>query len=213
MLKTTIYEAQDGSKATAAYCDGGSAYVLAGKRERFAQLMARGKRGLDAYLEAFEILVTDEAMTEIAKEQARDCTRDLLHDTSVVLRIQELKRPVLRVLKRKVEYNLQKALEQCQVAYDIAYAQGDTKGILAAIKMQAELAKLLSTELNVNHRYGVLDDTSTEILLAMKKEIEVRQAKQKMLGSGGISEAVIVGQGAGAALVPSSGAPSVAVVD
>jgi hypothetical protein len=112
MLKTVTYEAQDGSQAVAAFCDGGSAYALAGKRERFARLMAKGQHGLAAYCEAFDMACLDEASTKSASA----CVADLLHDTSVVLRIQELKRPVLRVLKRKLEYNLQKALEQCQVA-------------------------------------------------------------------------------------------------
>jgi hypothetical protein len=47
--------------------------------------------------------------------------------------------------------------------------------------MQADLAKLLSTELNVTHRYGVLDDTSTSVLLEMKKQIESAEAKQKKM--------------------------------
>lgn len=177
MLKTVTYDGQDGSKQTAAYITGGNAYTLTGSREKFAKLMARGQRGLEAYLEAFDQIATDEA----SQESAKNCVRDLLNDTSIVLRIQELKRPVLRKLKQKIEYGLQHALAQCQIAWDLAYAQGDVKGLLAAIRMQSDLAKLLSQELNVNHRYGVLDDAATETLLELRKEIEVRQAKQKKL--------------------------------
>ena len=97
--------------------------------------------------------------------------------TEIVLRIQELRRPVIRKLRRKIEYGLQKALEQCQVAYDLAYAKADAGGILKAVEMQAKLVKLLSDEINVNNRHGLLDDTSTEVLLAMKREFENRKLK------------------------------------
>lgn len=46
--------------------------------------------------------------------------------------------------------------------------------------MQAKLAKLLTEQIDVNHR-GLKDDTSTEVLLEMKKEIELRREKQKKL--------------------------------
>ena len=48
------------------------------------------------------------------------------------------------------------------------------------MEMQAKLAKLLTEQIDVNHR-GLKDDTSTEVLLEMKKEIELRREKQKKL--------------------------------
>ena len=51
--------------------------------------------------------------------------------------------------------------------------------MLKAIEMQAKLSKLLSEDVNITHRHGLLDDASTEVLLEMKKEIEVRREKQK----------------------------------
>ena len=99
--------------------------------------------------------------------------------TDMRLRVQELRRPVIRKLRRKIEYGLLKALEQCRVAYDLSYEKGDACGILKAVEMQAKLAKLLSEESTVNHRFGVLDDATTETLLAIRKEVEVRREKQK----------------------------------
>jgi len=93
--------------------------------------------------------------------------------------VQELRRPVLRKLRRKIEYSLNKALEQCEVAWNLAYEQADSKSMLKAIEMQAKLSKLLRED--VAHRHGLLDDASTEVLLEMKKEIEVRREKQKKL--------------------------------
>ena len=66
-------------------------------------------------------------------------------------------------------------------AWDLAYAQGDAKTLLKAVEMQARLSKLLSEQIDVNHSYGLLDDTSTEVLLAMKREFEVRREKRKKL--------------------------------
>ena len=102
-------------------------------------------------------------------------------ETTVKLRVQELRRPAIRKFQRKLEYGLNKAFEQCQVAYDLAYEKADAGGILKAVEMQAKLAKLLTDHIDVTHRRGVLDDTSTEMLLEMKMEIEVRRAKQKKL--------------------------------
>ena len=206
MIKQITYEAEDGTLTTGAYIAGHSAYALTGKREKFAQLMARGKLAVDAYIEAWDLACTEQALDEAARKRIWPSVQDLLNDTTVVLRIQELKRPVIRRIKQKMEYNLQKALEQCQVAYDLAYAQGNSKGLLDAIRLQSDLAKLLTQELNVNHRYGLLDDASTEVLLAMKKEIEIRQAKQKQLARKLVTDVQTVSEGGQApAVVPSDG--------
>jgi hypothetical protein len=174
MLKEIAYTGADGKTVQAAYVTCNTAYQLTAKREKFAQLCAQGVEPREAFCQAFDAVLSPDTVEEIKARVSR-----LLNDTTVVLRIQELKRPVIRKLRRKIEYNLQTALEQCQTAYDLAFEQADSKGMLAAIRMQAELAKLLSQEINVNHRHGLLDDASTKVLLEMKKEIEVRQARQK----------------------------------
>jgi hypothetical protein len=188
MLKEIEYTAPNGQPAKAAYItNNGSAYQLGAKRERFAQLMAQGKDGDEAYCEVFGVVLTPDTQQEIHRKAGR-----LLNDTTIVLRIQELKRPVLRKLHRKIEYNLQRALEQCEVAWDLAYSQADVKGMLAAIKLQAELSKLLSQQIDVNHRHGLLDDTQTEVLLAMQKEFAVRHEKRKALMKSRVENVVTV---------------------
>lgn len=159
-----------------AIIDRGSAYALVGQRERFAQAMAEGMTGAEAY----QLVFNPDLSTEAGVRDAKARMLQLCRDTRIVLRIQELKAPVLRKVRQKYEYSLQKALEQCQVAYDLAFEAGDSGGLLKAIEMQSKLAKLLSEEINVNHRYGVLDDASTETLLAMKATIEQRQAKTRL---------------------------------
>ena len=150
-------------------------HSLTGKREKFCQLVAADATYTDAYLEAFQ------KPPGYDRKLAAEAGSRLMASTDMVLRVQELRRPVLRKFRRKLEYGLQKALEQCDVAWDLAYAQGDAKTLLEAVEMQARLAKLLSDEFNVNHRHGLLDDADTEVLLSMRKEIEIRRAKQKKL--------------------------------
>jgi len=174
MIQELTYKDANGKELKAAYASGGSVYALTAKREVFAQLCAQGVEPRTAFCQSHDVLLGPDTIEEIKASTSR-----LLNDTTVVLRIQELKRPILRKLAKRIEYGLNKALEQCQVAYDLAYANGDVKGLLAAIRMQAELAKLLGQEINVNHRHGLLDDTSTEVLLAMKKQIEDQRAKAK----------------------------------
>lgn len=108
--------------------------------------------------------------------------------------MQELRRPVIRKLRRRIEYGLQKAFQQCQVAYDLAFMNGDAGGILKAVELQARLAKILCDEFNVNNRHGLLDDASTKVLLAMRREIEVKQAKMKRLQGSVPVEGQIVSQ-------------------
>lgn len=178
----------NGDRVPIAFIERGSAYGLAGDRERFAQAMAEGLSAFEAYVRVF----APDLSTAAALQDAKARTAQLCRDTRVVLRIQELKAPVVRKVRAKYEYSLQKAFEQCQVAYDLAFEGGDVKGILKAVEMQAKLAKLLSEEINVNHRYGVLDDTKTETLLAMKKELEVRMMKQKRLAQTVVVEGEVV---------------------
>jgi hypothetical protein len=48
-------------------------------------------------------------------------------------------------------------------------------------KILLPAAKLLTDQIDVNLHHGLLDDVDTEVLLAMRKEFEVRHEKQKKL--------------------------------
>lgn len=98
-------------------------HSLTGKCEKFCQLVAADSTYTDAYLEAYQ-----KPAGYDRKRAAEEGSR-LMANTDIVLRVQELRRPVLRKLRRKIEYSLNKALEQCQVAYDLAYEKGDVGGI------------------------------------------------------------------------------------
>jgi phage terminase small subunit len=150
-------------------------HPLTAKREKFCQLVVAGETYTDAYLKAYQ-----KPAGYNRKVAAEEGSR-LAHDTDIVLRVQDLRRPVIRKVQKKLEYNLQMALEECETAHRLAYAQGDPKTMLKAVELRAKLVRLLGKkEINITHNHGLLDDTSTEVLLEMKREIENRRAKLEM---------------------------------
>ncbi len=176
MIQELTYQDANGQPVKTAYMTHGSAYQLTGNREQFAMHMAQGKSDIESYCLAFAAELTPDSAQDI-----KEAARKLCRDTTVVLRIQELKRPVLRKLARKIEFNQEKALHQANTAWDLAYALQDVKGMLAATKLQAELCKLLVHEIEVTHKHGVLDEESTATLLELMKMIQVRKASQKAM--------------------------------
>lgn len=189
--------------------DKAASYLMVGRREAFARLIAQDMDPYDAYCQAYghNPIEAHEVL------QARQQTSRILGVTQVRLRIQELRQPIIRKLQRKIEYGLTHALTECQTAYDLALEQADPKAMLKATEMKARLSKLLSDEVNVNHRFGLLDDTDTATLLEMKATIERRRVNQKQLGGGVIVEGTIVaGQGPPPSLPSEGRVPSEAEV-
>jgi len=168
-LKTITYQDAKGKSREASYYTG---QKLTAKREKFCQLVAFGALQREALREAYysdKPAPSDKALDEMASH--------LRIETDIVVRIQELKRPVLRKFRKKFEYTLQTALEQCQIAWDIAYSQGDARALLKAVELQGKFMKLLSEQIDVNHRHGLLDDASTQVLLEMRKVFEDKKAR------------------------------------
>jgi hypothetical protein len=172
-IKEITYLDRDGRDAKAVYYTG---LPLTARSERFCQLVAFGATQTDAFLEAYE------KAADYDRHSAAEQACHLMQDTDVLIRVQELKRPVLKKFRQKFEYNLQKALEQCQTAWDLAYAQGDAKGLLKAIELQGRFAKLLTEQVHIKHEHA-LDDASTGALLEMLRQIEDRKTKaEKKIG-------------------------------
>ena len=148
-------------------------YRLVPRRERFAILVAQGALPGDAIIEAYgRTDLSHEARLRYAGEGGT-----LMQNTDVSLRIQELRRPIIRKVQRTFEYNLNRALEDAEDAYNIAYEAGQANTMLAAIELRAKLCKFLTE--TVEHRHGLLDDASTATLIEMKKHIE-RQKKGQL---------------------------------
>ena len=148
-------------------------HPLTAKRERFCQLVAAGETYTDAYLEAYRKPVGYDR-----KGAAEEGSR-LMAVSDLVLRVQELRRPVIRKVQRKFEYNLNKALGDAEDAYNLAYEQGNAGQMLAAIELRAKLCRFLAEQ--VEHRHGLLDDASTQTLIEMREWIELRKRNHLQL--------------------------------
>ena len=168
------YTAPDGTRQPLTYYTGPE---LVKKKEKFAQLLAYGGEPIDAYCEAYEKVIT----CDVDRRAYLDTIRVMLCDTALKIRIQELRRPIQRKLARKWEYSLDKALEDCQQAYDIAYHDGDSKSMQSCIRLRAELTKLLSGDINVNHKHTILDEETTEVLVALREAVKRKKASVKVV--------------------------------
>lgn len=136
--------------------------------EQFCRMVASGEdMPIDAYCKAYGKEITPVTGAIIASSVSH-----LMARTEVILRIQQLRTPVIPKVAEKFEYNLNKAQEDCQAAWDLAYAQGNVPAMLKAIELRSKLAKLLSETIDVNHKYGFLDNASTDVLLKMKEQLE-----------------------------------------
>lgn len=173
-----IYIKADGTKGTINYpqhVDGTALEYPPGmswtaKRELFCRLMALDCEPAAAYGEAYNVPLT----STFNKSRAQTEATRLMGNSDVLLRIQQLRTPSIRKFQKKLEYTLQKALEQCEIVWTLSYTKGDTKTMLKAVEMQAKLGKLLSEQIDVTHRHGFLDDTDTKVLVEMKKQLEDR---------------------------------------
>lgn len=145
--------------------------------EAFCRLVAAGELSpIDAYCQTYEKAITLENGMNIASSVSHMMAR-----TDVILRIQQLRTPVIPKIAEKFEYSLNRALEQCQTVWDLAYAKGNEGAMLKAIEMQSRLSKLLSEQIDVTHKYGFLDDTATENLIRMKQQLEAVQKARKTI--------------------------------
>lgn len=173
-MTTLSYQAKDGTRQSLVYQSGPE---LIKTRETFAQIIAYGGDVLDAYCEAYRKTVTCDADRRAYMQLANA----VLKNTDVKIRIQELRRPIQRRLARKWEYTIDHALADCQQAYDIAYSDGDSKAMQSCIRLRAELTKLLSADVTVNHKHTVLDEETTEVLVALREAVKRKKSTTKII--------------------------------
>lgn len=155
--------------------------ALVRRREHFAQLVAYGEVPLEAYCQAYEKTIT----CDVDRRAFSGYASTLMQDTDVKIRIQELRRPIQRKLAKKWEYSLDKALEDCQRAWDVAHADGDSKAMQSCIRLRAELVKLLKTETNITHNHMVLDEETTEVLVALRDAVKRKKGHVKVISGNG----------------------------
>jgi hypothetical protein len=165
-------ENTDGSRQTISYDSVDDPNWLK-KREAFAANLAHGMAPAEAYLAAYH----ENDTAAIPFKSAVAHARDLLQDTDIALRVYRLKQKVARKVVEKFDFDLTKALEQCRESYNLAYIQGNATAMLKATELMSKLKKILSDTIDVNHRHGLLDDSTTEMLLAMKSELEKKRKR------------------------------------
>lgn len=149
---------------------------LINRRERFAQLVAFGTDIGKAYAEAYE--KPDVTLTVLQS------ANHLMADPDIRVRIQELRRPIQRKLQQKWEYTIDRAYEDCQTAYDLAYSLSEPKTMLKAIELRSRLSKLLTSEVNVHHSLNALDEETTDVLVALRDEMKRRKQTPKNITPG-----------------------------
>lgn len=143
--------------------------------ENFCRLVATGEMDtIEAYCQAYEKELNNQTGARIASAATA-----LMGRTDVILRIQQLRTPVLPEVAKKYTYSLNKAMDECQTAWDLAYAQGHIGSMIKIIELRARLNKMLSEQIDVTHKHGFLDDTATQVLLDMKKQLEDMRARKK----------------------------------
>ena len=169
------YIAPDGTRKPLSYVTG---HALTRKRERFCELVAYGATPLDAYVEAYE---KPPIASDVDRRAYANLAGQLMSDTDVKVRIQELRRPIQRKLAKKWEYTLDQALEDCQRAWDVAHADGDSKSMQACIRLRAELTKLLKQDVTHTHNHMVLDEETTDVLIALREAVRRRKGAVKVV--------------------------------
>lgn len=134
----------------------------------------------DAYREAYHI------GPETPKEEIANTARLVMRDTDVILRIQEIRRPVIRKMQKVFEYTVNDGLREADEMYRLAYANGNEMAMGRAIELKGKFAKLLSEHVDHSHihRIEVFDTMTVAALTAMRRQIEhSMQEEQKKNGT------------------------------
>ncbi len=126
-------------------------HSLTAKREKFCELVAAGATYTDAYLEAYQ------KPAGCDRKLANEEGSRLMANTDIILRVRELRRPVIRKFQRKYEYTLNKALEECEIAWNLACAKSDPRAMLKAIELRGKFVRLLTNQPDITHRHGLFD--------------------------------------------------------
>lgn len=143
------------------------------KREKFAQLVVSGKTYTEAYLES-------RPHTIVRRDVAAHHGSVLAKEPDVASRIEELRRPVVSKVQKQFAYTLESAMGEIEKAEQLAQAMLQPNVMLQAVKLKAQLQKLL---VSVRETRGEtpLDAASTEELMDLLREL---REKKQTTGSG-----------------------------
>lgn len=102
--------------------------------------------------------------------QRRAC--ELMKDSKITARVSELRTPVVQ----RLQYGLEQAMREAEEAFAVARAKENGGAMVAAVQLRARLNGLLVEKKEI--RTGPLDDASTEMLLEMRRQLELSAGSQ-----------------------------------
>jgi len=97
---------------------------------------------------------------------------ELMKDGKVSARIAALRTPVVQ----RLQYGLEQAMREAEEAFAVARAKENGGAMVAAVQLRARLNGLLVEKKEI--RTGPLDDASTEMLLEMRRQLELSAGSQ-----------------------------------
>lgn len=97
---------------------------------------------------------------------------ELMKDGKVSARIAALRTPVVQ----RLQYGLEQAMREAEEAFAVAKAKENGGAMVAAVQLRAKLNGLLVEKKEI--RTGPLDDASTEMLLEMRRQLELSAGSQ-----------------------------------
>jgi hypothetical protein len=146
--------------------------------ERFAELVFGGSSLQDAYRETHDCAA-------MSRDTIRQRANYLGRHPEIVRRVSQLRQPILNKARRKFEYTLDQAIEECDQAHLLAELQQSPEKMLKAVELKAKLMKMLVAVSET--RASPLEGLSSEELvglLAFAKEMKLREAKTVVLSGG-----------------------------
>lgn len=111
-----------------------------------------------AYKEAFDCEnMTDKTVYEAASR--------LMNNSKIIARIAELRKPVVE----KLQYTLEKAMEEAEQAFNVAKVKENGGAMVAAVQLRAKLNGLIIDKKEV--RTSPLDDAQYEELIRIRDAV------------------------------------------
>ena len=135
------------------------------KQEKFCHGIVAGMSQSDAYRAAYD---AEKMKPETVQRKA--C--ELMKDSKITARIAALRTPVVQ----RLQYGLEQAMREAEEAFAVARARENGGAMVAAVQLRARLNGLLVEKREI--RTGPLDDASTEMLLEMRRQLELSAGSQ-----------------------------------
>lgn len=153
--------------------------ALTPKCEKFCQLVVEGVSYVDAYDQSHPNRCARRSTTQRAASQ-------LVRIKAVIERIAELRAPVIKKVQKQFQYTLDDAMKEIERVESLAQAMLQPVVMLAAVKLKAQLQKILVNVKETRHESPLDGATTDELLevLALVRSKKVDAARHDSPGGG-----------------------------